>query len=116
LFPQVITLQFNDPQFQGEMLWAHEVIKKGTLFPLQKRHDADSLKQEFCKLWKLYETTYDRYTRSGAAILASAGAGPLVSGALLAGLHNSSSLVMHMRVMNTKVQRPIKRWHCGTKP
>jgi len=32
------------------MLWAHEVIKKGTLFPLQKRRDADSLKREFGKL------------------------------------------------------------------
>jgi len=52
LFPQVVTLQFNDPEFQGEMLWAHEVIKKGTLFPLQKRRDVDSLKREFGKLRK----------------------------------------------------------------
>jgi len=52
LFPQVDTLQFNDPEFQGEMLWAHEVIKKGTLFPLQKRRDIDSLKREFSKLRK----------------------------------------------------------------
>jgi len=52
LFPQVVTLQFNDPEFQGEMLWAHEVIKKATLFPLQKRRHVDSLKREFCKLWK----------------------------------------------------------------
>jgi len=50
LFPQVVTLQFNDPEFQGEVLWAHEVIKKGTLFPLQKRRDTDSLKREFGKL------------------------------------------------------------------
>jgi len=34
------------------MLWAHEVIKKATLFPLQKRRHVDSLKREFCKLWK----------------------------------------------------------------
>jgi len=52
LIPQVVTLQFNDTEFQGEMLWAHEVIKKGTLFPLQKRRDVDSLKREFGKLRK----------------------------------------------------------------
>ena len=52
LFPQVVTLQFNDTEFQGEMLWAHEVIKKGTFFPLQKRRDVDSLKQEVGKLRK----------------------------------------------------------------
>ena len=52
LFPQVVTLQFNDPEFQGGMLWAHEVIKKATLFPLQKRRHADSLKREFGKLRK----------------------------------------------------------------
>ena len=56
LFPQVVTLQFNDPEFQGEMLWAHEVIKKGTLFPLQKRRDADSLKREFGKLRNYADT------------------------------------------------------------
>jgi len=56
LFPQVDTLQFNDPEFQGEMLWAHEVIKKGNLFPLQKRRDDDSLKREFGKLRKDADT------------------------------------------------------------
>ena len=34
------------------MLWAHEVIKKGTFSPLQKRRDTDSLKREFGKLRK----------------------------------------------------------------
>jgi len=34
------------------MLWAHEFIKKGTLSPLQKRRDVDSLKREFSKLRK----------------------------------------------------------------
>ena len=45
LFPQVVTLQFNDPEFQGEILWVHEVIniKKGILFPLQKRRDVTRL-------------------------------------------------------------------------
>jgi len=57
------------------MLWAHEVIKKGTLFPLQKRRDADSLKREFGKLRKLYETAYGRYTRSGAADTCFCGCG-----------------------------------------
>jgi len=52
LFPQVVTLQFHDPEFQGEMLWAHEVIKKGSLFPLQKRRGVNSLKREFGKLRK----------------------------------------------------------------
>jgi len=34
------------------MLWVHEVIKKGILFPLQKRRDVDSMKREFGKLRK----------------------------------------------------------------
>jgi len=55
--------------------YTHEVIKKGTLFPLQKRRDADSLKREFGKLRKLYKTAYARYTRSVAADTCFCGCG-----------------------------------------
>ena len=41
--------------------------QEGYSSPLQKRRDADSLKREFGKLRKMYETAYVRYTRSSVS-------------------------------------------------